>query len=234
MIRTEAAGRAHKSFAVGAAPRVRPRLIPTRRAYKSWVADDTIEDFALRFTPPGARRFGLFAIADTAFGATSFMALEVIGALLTIADGTRVAVASIVAVSCLRFVLGLTITLAAARGNVDIDLLTRGAGFGYLGSTATSLVYATFTFLFFAFEASILAETLRQTLGVPLVLGEVLASVAIIPIVMRGIRFISRFQRLTQPVWLLLTALPVIAFLGDGGHHLDVSAADRAGWCPGS
>ena len=222
MIRTEAEGRAHKSFAVGGGPRVRPHLIATRRAYKSWVADDTIEDYALRFTPPAARRFGLFAIADTAFGATSFMALEVIGALLTLADGTRVAVAAIVAVSCLLFVLGLPITLAAARRGIDIDLLTRGAGFGYLGSTATSLVYATFTFLFFAFEASILAEALRQTLGLPLVLGEILAAAVVIPMVMRGIAFISRFQRLTQPVWLVLTVLPVVAFLGDGGHHVHV------------
>ena len=33
-----------------------------------------------------------------------------------------------------------------------MDLLTRGAGFGYIGSTLTSLIYATFTFIFFALE----------------------------------------------------------------------------------
>ncbi len=220
MIGTEARPRAHKSFAVGGPPRVRPRLIPARRAYKSWVADDTIEDYALRFTPPSARRFGLFGLADTAFGATSFMALEVIGALLTLADGTRVAIAAIVAVACLLFGLGLPITLAAARRGIDIDLLTRGAGFGYLGSTATSLIYATFTFLFFAFEASILAESLRQTLGWPLVAGEVAGAAVVVPLVMRGVTFISRFQRLTQPVWLLLTVLPVAAFLHDGGGRV--------------
>ena len=38
-----------------------------------------------------------------------------------------------------------------------MDLLTRGAGFGYLGSTLTSLIYATFTFIFFALEAAIMA-----------------------------------------------------------------------------
>ena len=151
---------AHKSFDVGSgvASRSRVRLIPLRRDYKSWVADDTIEDYALRFTPPSARRFGLFAIANTAFGTTSFMALEVLGALITLAFGTRIAVAAILSVGALLFVLGLPITLAAARRGIDIDLLTRGAGFGYLGATVTSLIYASFTFIFFALEASILAE----------------------------------------------------------------------------
>ena len=45
------------------------------------------------------------------------------------------------------FPIGLPIAYYAARYGVDIDLLTRGAGFGYLGSTITSLIYASFTFL---------------------------------------------------------------------------------------
>ena len=46
----------------------------------------------------------------------------------------------------------------ASTANVDIDLLTRGAGFGYAGSTVTSLIYASFTFIFFALESAILAQ----------------------------------------------------------------------------
>ncbi len=187
--------------------------MPFRRAYKSWVADDTIEDYALRFTPPAARRFSLFRVANTAFGTTSFMALEVIGALVTLSFGTRTAIEAILSVGLLLFALGLPITLAAARRGIDIDLLTRGAGFGYLGATATSLIYASFTFIFFALEASILAEALRDELGVPLALGQVLGVVVVVPMVLLGITFISRFQRATQPVWLLLTVVPVVAIV---------------------
>jgi hypothetical protein len=42
-----------------------------------------------------------------------------------------------------------------------MDLLTRGAGFGYIGSTITSLIYASFTFIFFALEAAIMASRWR-------------------------------------------------------------------------
>jgi hypothetical protein len=48
-----------------------------------------------------------------------------------------------------------------------MDLLTRGAGFGYIGSTITSLIYASFTFIFFALEAAVMAYALELALGIP-------------------------------------------------------------------
>jgi hypothetical protein len=52
-----------------------------------------------------------------------------------------------------------------------MDLLTRGAGFGYIGSTLTSLIYASFTFIFFALEAAVMAYALELALGIPPHLG---------------------------------------------------------------
>ena len=69
--------------------------------------------------------------------------------------------AAILLVGLLIFAAGVPISYYAARDGVDIDLLTRGAGFGYIGSTITSLIYATFTFIFFAVEAAILASVLQ-------------------------------------------------------------------------
>ncbi|MFT7222745.1 MAG: hypothetical protein ACI82Z_000273 [Cellvibrionaceae bacterium] len=51
-------------------------------------------------------------------------------------------------VGVMIFLAGTPICYYAAKYGVDIDLLTRGAGFGYIGSTATSLIYASFTFIF--------------------------------------------------------------------------------------
>ncbi len=59
--------------------------------------------------------------------------------------------------SLMIFLTGLPISYYAARHGVDMDLLTRGAGFGYIGSTITSLIYASFTFMFFALEAAVMA-----------------------------------------------------------------------------
>ena len=52
------------------------------------------------------------------------------------------------AIGLIIFMAGLSISIYAARYGVDMDLLTRGAGFGYIGFTLTSLIYASFTFIF--------------------------------------------------------------------------------------
>ncbi len=58
--------------------------------------------------------------------------------------------------------------LSCRPAGLDIDLLTRGAGFGYLGSTITSLIYASFTFLLFSVEASIMAVALSAMFHMPM------------------------------------------------------------------
>jgi signal transduction histidine kinase/purine-cytosine permease-like protein/DNA-binding response OmpR family regulator len=193
------------------------RISPVRRSYNQLVADETMEDYALRFTASSARRFSARRVGNTAFGATSFMALEAIGGAITLQYGTVNAVAAILAVGILIALTAAPIAYAAAKAGVDIDLLTRAAGFGYIGSTITSLIYASFTFIFFAIEASILTNMLSLTCGLPLWLGYIICAVSIIPLVTNGITFISRFQAWTQPFWIVLNFLPMILVLAHPG-----------------
>ena len=108
--------------------------------------------------------------------------LEAIGGTITLNYGAMNASAAILVVSVIIFLCGLPIAYHAAKSGIDIDLLTRGAGFGYIGSTITSLIYASFTFIFFGIEAVILADMLDSFFGVPLWLGYLLSSVLIIPL----------------------------------------------------
>ncbi|HYZ39848.1 MAG TPA: ATP-binding protein, partial [Stellaceae bacterium] len=101
---------------------------------------------------------------------------------------------------------------------IDIDLLTRGAGFGYIGSTITSLIYASFTFIFFAIEAVILATALEMCFGIPRPIGYLISAVVIIPLVTYGITLISRFQLWTQPLWIVLHILPFVAIAYASRH----------------
>ncbi|AXS42120.1 ATP-binding protein [Breoghania sp. L-A4] len=193
----------------------RQRILPIRRNYNQWVANQTLEDYALRFTAKKARRFSSSRIAQTAIGAISFLALEAIGGAITLSYGTVNAFWAIVVVSLVILGVGIPIARYAMRYGVDIDLLTRGAGFGYIGSTVTSLIYASFTFILFAIEASIMSSALEFALGVPLWIGYIISAVAVIPLVTHGVTLISRFQLITQPVWIVLNILPFlfIAFM---------------------
>ncbi len=184
------------------------------------MADETLEDFALRYTPASARRWSGGAIANTAMGSSSFMALEAIGGLITLRYGFAVAALAILVSSLVIFATAWPIAFASARRGIDVDLLTRGAGFGYIGSTITSLIYAAFTFIFFALEATIFAASLQAAFGLPVQLGVVLAAVIVVPMVTHGIAFINRFQRVTQPLWLALTALAIAAVLLHGSATL--------------
>ncbi|BBE72879.1 ATP-binding protein [Oharaeibacter diazotrophicus] len=190
------------------------RILPVRRHYNQFVANETLEDYALRFTARRARRWSCQQVAQTAIGAISFLALEAIGGTITLAYGFTNAVAAILVAGAAIFLASLPIGRYAARHGVDIDLLTRGGGFGYVGSTVTSLIYASFTFILFAIEASIMATALEICLGVPLWLGYVLSSLAVIPLVTHGIALISRFQLGTQPLWIVLNLLPLPFILG--------------------
>lgn len=199
------------------------KIFRVRRSYNQWVNNQTLEDYALRFTAKNARKWSLARVANTALGAISFLALEAIGGAITLSYGFENASVAILIVGLFIFLAGIPICYYAAKYGVDIDLLTRGAGFGYIGSTATSLIYASFTFIFFALEAAIMAMALKLLFEIPLSIGYVICSVVVIPLVTHGITLISRFQLWTQPVWVLFQIAPFIYIL-----WYDTSALD--GW----
>ncbi len=219
----------------------RQRIIPVRRNYNRWVANQTLEDYALRFTAKSARRFSSNRIAHTAIGAISFLALEAIGGAITLSYGSTNAVFAILAASIAMLAIGLPISRYAIRHGVDIDLLTRGASFGYIGSTVTSLIYASFTFMLFAIEASIMSGALELAFGLPLWIGYIVSALVVIPLVTHGVQLISKFQLVTQPFWIVLNILPFlfIAFmdaekfvLWAGFAGLDQPAAAPGGFAP--
>ena len=150
------------------------------------------------------------------------MVLEAIGGAITLSYNFVNAAWAIVALIVVVFIGG-TISYYAARYGVDIDLLSRGAGFGYAGSTIASLVYASFTFIFFALEAAIMIMALELLLGIPLYIGYAISALIVLPLVSHGIAYISRFQAWSQPVWVVLQLIPLFYVF----HHPESSVQ---GW----
>jgi signal transduction histidine kinase/ActR/RegA family two-component response regulator len=207
------------------APRLaarRQRVVGTRRQYNQWAANETLEDYALRFTAERARRWPVSRIANTALGSIAFLACEAVGATITLEFGFTNALAALISMSFVIILTGFPICYYAARYGVDMDLLTRGSGFGYIGSTVTSAIYAGFTFILFAIEAAILATALELCFGIPPAWGYVISSLVVIPIAAYGIRRIGWLQVWTQPIWLVLQIAPLI--------YLALNADKLEGW----
>ena len=205
-------------------PAATQRVVKVRRDYNAWVASETLEDYALRYAPQRFRKWSEWRVANTAFGAASFLILEAVGATLLVQYGFVNAFWAILATGLIIFLAGLPISIYAARYGVDMDLLTRGAGFGYIGSTLTSLIYASFTFIFFALEAAVMAYALELALDIPPRWGYLICALLVIPLVTHGISTISRLQVWTQPLWLVLLGVPfAFVFWRDPGAFAGVT-----------
>jgi purine-cytosine permease-like protein len=171
---------------------------------------ETLEDYTLRFAPRHYRRWGPAVVATSALGGIAYLADFAIGANIGIAYGTTNALLGIAVAALIIFVTGFPLAYYAARYNIDLDLITRGSGFGYYGSVLTNVIFATFTFIFFALEGSIMAQGLELGLGIPLWLGYAISTLMVIPLVIYGMKALSTLQVWTTPLWLVLMVVPIV------------------------
>ncbi len=184
-----------------------------KRTYNNLVENATIEDYSLRYAPSTFRKWSEYAVATSALGGIAYLADFAIGASIFVTYGFTSALWGILLAAVIIFLTGIPIAYYSSKYNIDMDLLTRGAGFGYFGSTLTSLIYASFTFIFFALEGSIMAQGLNVYFGLPLPIGYLVCSLLIIPLVVFGMTLLSKLQVWTQPIWLLLLVTPFLTVL---------------------
>lgn len=167
------------------------------------------EDYTARYTPRSYRRWGVASVATTALGGMAYLADFAIGASVGIAHGTVNALVAIVLAATVIFITALPLGYYSARYNLDLDLVTRGAGFGYYGSVITAAIFASYTFIFFALEGSIMAQGLKLGLHLPLWLGYLVSTLMIIPLIVYGMNTLTKVQLWTTPIWLFLMIAPV-------------------------
>jgi hypothetical protein len=108
---------------------------------------ETLEDYTLRFAPRSYRKWSTRVVGISALGGIAYLADFAIGANVGISYGTTNALWGL----DLAIVIALTgfpVAYYSARYNIDLDLVTRGSGFGYYGSVVTNVILATFTFIF--------------------------------------------------------------------------------------
>ncbi|MFI1202819.1 allantoin permease [Streptomyces sp. BHT-5-2] len=211
----------------------RPEVAGTAQAAAGQAVRETLEDYTLRFAPRSYRRWRPVVVATTALGGIAYMADFSIGAGIGLAHGTGNALLAITVAAVVIFLTGLPLAYYGARYNIDLDLITRGSGFGYYGSVLTSVIFASFTFIFFALEGSIMAQGLKLGLGLPLWLGYLVSTLMVIPLVIYGMKALSKLQVWTTPIWLLLMIGPLVYLIatdpGTVDRFLSYSGTDGDG-----
>lgn len=184
-----------------------------KRLFGGLVNNPVLEDYSLRYAPSSFRKWSEYAVAMAALGGIAYLADLAIGGSLAIQYGFQNAFWGILTAALIIFLTGIPIAYYSSKYNVDVDLLTRGAGFGYLGSTITSVIYASFTFIFFALEGSVMSQAFTLFFGIPIAISYVISSLIIIPLVVFGMTALSVLQKWTNPIWISMFVIPVVAIL---------------------
>ena len=190
-----------------------------KRRFAKLVENPILEDYSLRYAPSTFRRWSEYVVATAALGGIAYLADFAIGASIAITFGFTNALIAVLLAAVVIFLTSVPIAYYSAKYSIDMDLLTRGAGFGYLGSTITSIIYASFTFIFFALEGSIMAQAITKGFGIPLWLSYLIGALLIIPLVCFGMTLLSKLQVWTQPIWLILMFAPFVAILINDPHQ---------------
>ncbi|GLZ47498.1 hypothetical protein Acsp06_36830 [Actinomycetospora sp. NBRC 106375] len=177
---------------------------------KDTATRESLEDYTLRFAPRSYRRWTPFVVGGSALGGMAYMADFSIGAGIGLQHGTGNALWAIGVAALVIFVSAFPLAYYGARYNLDLDLVTRGSGFGYYGSVITAVIFASFTFIFFALEGSIMAQGLRYALSIPLWIGYLLSTLVILPLVIYGMKALTKLQTWTNPLWVVLIVAPLV------------------------
>ncbi|GAA2576982.1 purine-cytosine permease family protein [Streptomyces tubercidicus] len=199
----------------------RQAMTDTTKTAADQAVKETLEDYTLRFAPRSYRRWTPMVVGTTALGGIAYMADFSIGAGIGLTHGTGNALVAITVAAVVIFVTGFPLAYYGARYNIDLDLITRGSGFGYYGSVLTSIIFASFTFIFFALEGSIMAQGLKLGLGLPLWLGYAVSTLMVIPLVVYGMKALSTLQVWTTPIWLLLMVGPLVYLIANDPGTVD-------------
>ncbi|WP_354698919.1 hypothetical protein DSM112329_04618 [Paraconexibacter sp. AEG42_29] len=191
-----------------------PPVVPTGEPAAKDARSEMLEDYSLRYAPTTYRKWSSLMVGNTALGGIAYLADFAIGGSLVVTFGFTNALWAILLAATVIFLTSFPIAFYSAKYSIDMDLITRGAGFGYYGGSVTSLIYASFTIIFFALEGSIMAQGLKLGFGLPLWLGYFVSAIMIPPLVVFGMSLLSKLQAWTQPIWLVGMFLPfiVIAF----------------------
>ncbi|WP_328607066.1 CorA family divalent cation transporter [Amycolatopsis sp. NBC_00345] len=166
-------------------------------------------DYSLRYTPASFRKCSPWMVFLSCLVGISAMAGYALDAAFVNAFGFASALIGFLVAAAVTLPRTLVIAFAITRRHVDIGLLTRGSGFGYLGSTLTSLVYATYMLIFLAYEGAIMAQAVTALTGLGLRLSYVVVSAVMIPLTLYGMTFGSKFQAWTWPLWIALIGLAI-------------------------
>lgn len=182
-------------------------------------ADQQIEttesDHSLSKVPYNERKMGWLSITNITFGIATAIFYFQIGSVMALQFGAINALISAAYAIIVAGIMGTVIVYLSARSGMNVNLMSRGGGFGYIGASLTSLIYASNFIMYCALEGMILVFAVHEFFPViPVWLLIVVFGTLVIPLNWFGIKQLDKLQKWSLPIFFvfLITAI-VVSFL---------------------
>ncbi|WP_394121099.1 purine-cytosine permease family protein [Planococcus donghaensis] len=175
--------------------------------------EESTGDYTFDRVPREERKMGWLSITNITFGIATAIFYFQMGSVMALQFGAANAIISAIYAIIVAGILGSIIVYLSAKSGMNVNLLSRG-GFGYIGASLTSLIYASNFIMYCAFEGMILVAAIHAYFpAIPMWLLIVVFGSVVIPLNWFGIKQLDKLQKWSLPVFaVFLVAAIVVAF----------------------
>ncbi|WP_059173884.1 cytosine permease [Bacillus sp. FJAT-27445] len=171
------------------------------------------DDYSFDKVPVEKRNMGWFSVTNITFGIATAIFYFQTGSVMALQFGAMNAIISAIYAIVIAGVLGTVIAYLSAKSGMNVNLMSR-QGFGYIGASLTSLIYASNFIMYCAFEGMILVTAVHAYFpAIPLWLLIVVFGSIVIPLNWFGIKQLDKLQKWSLPIFgIFLITTIIVAF----------------------
>lgn len=174
------------------------------------------EDFARTRVPDGAKR-GAGPIVSVLIGFVTAFFFPLVGGLYLTTSGAAATWIALAISFVILIVLALIVARTASREGLTSELLTRGAGFGSIGSVLTTVIYAGTFIIYAGTEGQILASSVDQIWDLPDQIWYIVVALIFLPMAWKGISSMTKILTWTIPIYLVLLVTAIVVVWNRNG-----------------
>ena len=169
------------------------------------------DDYSLDRVPRNKRNMGWLSITNITFGIATAIFYFQTGSVMALQFGALNAIISSVYAIIVAGILGTVIAYLSAKSGMNVNLLSRSGGFGYIGASLTSLIYATNFIMYCAFEGLILVAAIHTFFpSIPEWTLIVFFGLIVIPLNWFGIKQLDKLQKWSLPIFGIFLIITII------------------------
>ncbi|WP_449354990.1 purine-cytosine permease family protein [Virgibacillus natechei] len=166
------------------------------------VNEEMDQDYSLDRVPREKRNMGWISITNITFGIATAIFYFQMGSVMALQFGAMNAIISAIYAIVVAGILGTFIAYLSAKSGMNVNLLSRGGGFGYIGASLTSFIYATNFIMYCALEGLILVSAVHEFFPIiPQWVLIIFFGSIVIPLNWFGIKQLDKLQKWSLPLF---------------------------------